>query len=369
MHRSSTMSANMNKNLETSTETTSIEAAAFDSLPSPPAKPSPFLITRILLALLPRSWTTLPSAPFADPSSHKPPRSFNPLFFLDFFFSSSFSLVWASALGHQLTLDNFRPLPPSRHIATKIPDFNAGLAYFLGKDTADKKPRSRIPLLRTLITVFKFHILEGIFYHSLYLILLFGQIFVYKVLLVYLTRFYEADGSSPLPNLSHGVALIVGAFVMLFISQAFYVRAMYVMSTIGGEMKTLLSATVTAKGFVISPLAHRTLSVSSKKDAVAKSGLEDEVDLSRKGEDEEINWTTGTILTLVNTDSERITLAMQNINVVWPPLPISPYSSFLNYHPPHSKKKICQKVRQTNGFQPQEFILFYSFLFFIRSLL
>ena len=310
----------------------SLEAASptpTSSLPTE-SKPSPFFITRLIYATLPRSWTALGSVSVPKLSSHSPKRFFSPFYLLTrLYFSSSFSLVWSSALGHQLELDDFEPLPLSRHIATKTAAFTAALTHFSGKDPANKR-LSRIPLLRALLTVFKVHILKGIFYHTLYVVIAIGQILLYKLLLEYLIQFYHYSSSSHLPSLGHGVAIVVGSTASLAVAQICRTHALYAMSVAGGEMKTLLAAMLTIKGFVISPLAQRNFSVS-KNSASLQLDSDEELHSSDKEDDEEASWTTGTILTLVNTDSERIQLAMRNFNEAWPPLAAIPIVGGLSY--------------------------------------
>lgn len=303
----------------------SLEDGSQSKSPTTSIKSEKFFITRLLLLILPRSWTTV--SQIRKPSVDKPPPFWKYLFrplspISRFLFSYSFPLMWASALGHQLEFDGFSPLSKTRHVADKTVAFNDAFAYFRGHVTSKRRSRavSRFPLLRALFAVFKVHLAYGMSLTALYVIVAIGQIILFKPILEYLAKFYHADPQTvSAPSLGYGVGLVAASAALVFITYLLKTRSYYAMCVVGGEMRTILAAALTVKGFSISPLAQKP-SISSKKAGSPNVDRDSEFVKKRSGDNgdsEEPGWTVGTMLSLVNTDTERIQYAMKNLNETW----------------------------------------------------
>ena len=297
---------------------------ASETLISLPQNAKPFLITRLLRTILPRSWTTWKG----DILSRSKDKTSNRFQIWDYlFYSSSWRLVWASALGHPFDVGDFPELDRKRKVSDRTAAFERPFRKLRGEDGdgvgdgRGKKRKSRFPLLFALLTVFRGEIVEGLLCNLVGVWMIVSQVLLYKIIMEYLIHFYQHSDPVPNHSYSEGVAYMFASASTIFIYSLLDIRGHFILSIVGGEMRTLVAAAVTRKSLVISPLARRRAPESHSE----VDTLKEKTEADLRGEEQraeekeaESELSAGTVLNLVNTDAERIQIGMRRLNKAWP---------------------------------------------------
>lgn len=267
----------------------------------------PFLVTRVLHAILPRRFLNV-----ANGAAHTPTRGKGVFRVLDWvLYSSVFPIVWASALGKNLESDDFPVLAQKKRAEPKLVRFHALFAQYRTQGSA-------YPLARTLFSIFKWQIFQGLACASCWGLVVLSHVLLYKVLMEYFARFYDKKGSKH-HQYGEGVLYILASSAVIFLAAVLQTRGIYAMTMAGSEIRTVVAAAVAQKSIHISPLARRQILSKGKKeqtDALAEKELMSDGHAIENPEEEEAEhvWTAGTVLNLVNTDTNRIQQAFMNFN-------------------------------------------------------
>lgn len=290
----------------------------------------PYLITRFLFAFLPRRLTKPKlEAPVGRPITSKALR------LLDFvLYSGSFRLTLASALGHSFEASDFPDLTHKRHVAERLKSFDQAFSKYRGTNKSDggndTYHASRYPLIRALILVFRRQIIEGLICNALWVSISLSGKLLYKLLLQYLLRFYHVEAVNLDQRFGEGVLYILALTGLIVVEAILSIRGFYVLSIVGAEARSLCAILLTRKSLNISPIAQRDTSSKDRYQA-EKENIEAELSGCAQNGPPNVVWSPGMVLNLVNTDTERIGIAMREFNKAWSFLVAYPLAIGLSY--------------------------------------
>jgi len=284
---------------------------------------------KIAVTVLPKRLTTAPPVPTERASSREFATK-NPISILLFSWASH--LIWISSI-RQLEINDVPKLNPRRSVDIKAPVMKS---YF---ENYQKTKKSR-PLFRALVRTYwrDFTFALGCEFIGVHIRL--TNVVLLRLIVIYLIDCSTAirTGNGGGPSLGHGVGLIAASTGLLWLSGTFRVHAENRMNILGGQVRTLLISTMFQKSMSISSIAKKPVREDQSKKSVFRrwiSKFEDrkETETTAAVQSREqsgfgfqsSSWTEGETIQLMNTDSERIELAIANLNRAWPVLVCLPY--------------------------------------------
>lgn len=225
--------------------------------------------------------------------------------------------VWTSSV-RQLQINDIPQVHPKRKVNIKGP----ALKKYLNKYTSERKS---YPLLRSILKCYW----KDLFWTSLCELLCisvrFIDVVVYQLIIKYLLSCQQIGRNSPeQPSFAHGFGLVFTAAAIFCIAGIFHTHAVNSSAILGGQVRTLLSAAMFEKSLKISSLANKPVEKSLSTNSNGIFGTVKKYFIPPSDDDEintsetSVTWTEGETINLINSDTERVELAIANFIFIWP---------------------------------------------------